>query len=58
MKILGANLHKDLSYKEHISEQLKKAHVEASALRRIKPFIPCDVMIKLYKSFIIPHLEY
>ena len=58
IKILGVTLDKDLSYKEHISDQLKKAYAKASALRRIRRFLPHDAMIKLYKAFILPHLEY
>ena len=30
----------------------------ATALRRIRKFIPMDVMGRLYKAFILPHLEY
>ena len=40
MKILGVTLDKDLSYKEQISDQLKKAYAKASALRRIGVFFP------------------
>lgn len=58
IKILGVTLDKDLSYKEHISDQLKKAYAKASALRRIRRFLPHDAMIELYKAFILPHLEY
>ena len=50
IKILGVTLDY-LSYKEHISDQRKKAYAKASAL-------PHDAMIKLYKAFILPHLEY
>ena len=57
-KILGVTLDKDLSYKEHISDQLKKAYAKASSLRRIKRFLPHDAMIKIYKAFRLPHLEY
>ena len=38
IKILGVTLDKDLAYKEHISDQLKKAYAKASALRRIRRF--------------------
>ena len=58
IKILGVTLDKNLSFKEHISDQLKKAYAKASALRRIRRFLPHDAMIKLYKAFILPHLEY
>ena len=58
IKILGVTLDKDLSYKEHISDQLKKAYAKASALRKIRRFLPHDAMIKLYKASILPHSEY
>ena len=58
IKILGVTLDKDLSCKEHISDQLKKAYAKASALRRVRRFLPRDAMIKLYKAFILPHLGY
>ena len=58
IKILGVTLDKDLSYKEHISDQLKKAYAKAPALRRKRRFLPYDAMIKLYiKAFnTLPHL--
>ena len=58
IQILGVTLDKDLSYKEHISDQLKRAYAKASALRRIRRFLPHYATIKLYKAFILPHLEY
>ena len=61
IKILGSiTLDKDVSYKGHmcdVSHQLKKAYARASTLRRIRRFLPHDTMIKLYKAFILPHLE-
>ena len=42
----------------HKSDQLKKAYAKASPLRRIRRFLPHDAMIKLYKAFILPHLQY
>ena len=47
-----------LNFIEHISSQLKKAYVKTGALRRISHFVPMDVMLALYKSFILPNLEY
>ena len=41
-----------------MSEQVKKACATASALRRIRRFISLDVMCRLYKAYILPHLEY
>ena len=58
ISILGVKLDSMLNFKEHISSQLKKAYAKAGALRRIRRFVPMDVMLALYKSFILPHLEY
>ena len=58
IRILGVELDSMLNFIEHISSQLKKAYAKTAALRRIRPFVPMGVMLALYKSFILPHLEY
>ena len=58
IRILGVELDSMLNFIEHISSQLKKAYAKTGALRRIRHFVPMDVMLALYKSFILPHLEY
>ena len=58
LKILGVVLDSKLTFKVHIKEQLKKACVKASALRRLRKFIPKYVMVSLYKAYVLPHLEY
>ena len=58
LKILGVTLDRKLNFVAHVSEQVKKACAKASALRRIRRFIPLDVMCRLYKAYILPHLEY
>ena len=47
-----------LNFIEHISSQLKKAYAKTGALRRIRHFVPMDVMLVLYKTFILPLLAY
>ena len=47
-----------LTFKEHIKEQLNKACAKASALRRIRKFVSKDVLVCLYKAYVLPHLEY
>ena len=37
---------------------LKKACAKAVALRKLCKFIPQDVMIRLYKAYVLPHVEY
>ena len=55
IRILGVELDSML---ENISSQLEKAYAKTGALRRIRHFVPMDVMLASYKSFILPHLEY
>jgi len=58
LKILGVTLHERTTFKPCIQEQLKKARAKAAALRKLCKFIPQDVMIRLYKAYVLPHLEY
>ena len=56
IRILGVELDSMLNFIEHIFSQLKKAYVRTGALRRIRRFVPMDVMLALYNSFILPDL--
>ena len=58
LKILGVVLDSKLTFKEHVKEQLNKACAKASALRRIRRFVSKDVLVRLYKAYVLPHLEY
>ena len=58
MKILGVTLDKNLSYKPHITEMLKKTYAKIGALRRLKRMVPTDTLINLYNVYVLPHLEY
>ena len=58
LKILGVTLDRKLNFVAHVSEQVKKAYAKASALWRICRFITLDVMCRLFKACILPHLEY
>ena len=54
LKILGVTLDRGLSFKPHVAIMLKKAYAKIAALRRINS----DVMISLYKAYVLPHLEH
>ena len=58
LKILSVTLDGKLNFVAHVSEQVKKACAKASTLQRIGRFIPLAVMCRLYKAYILPHLEY
>ena len=58
LKIFGMILDSKLNFKAHIRVQLGKACAKASALRRLRKFISKDVIVRLYKAYVLPHLEY
>ena len=58
LKILGVILDERITFKPYIQEQLKKACAKAAALRKLCKLIPQDVLIRLYKAYVLPHLEY
>ena len=58
LKILGVTLNCKLNFVAHVSEQVKKKCAKASALRRIRWFIPLDVMCGPYKAYLLHRLEY
>ena len=43
--------------RQYIKEQLRKVISKAAALR-IHRFIPQHVIVRLYKAYLLPHLEY
>ena len=49
---------RDLSFKPHVAIMPKKAYAKIAALQRIKRLVPSDVIISLYKAYVLPHLEY
>ena len=58
MKLLGVIIDNSLSFKAYIKEICWKVNIIVSILRRIRKFIPFDIMVKLYKAFILPHFIY
>ena len=58
LKILGVTLDRDLSFKPHVAIMLKKACAKIPTLRMIRSLVTSEVMISLYKAYVLPHLEY
>ena len=58
IKLLGVIIDNSLSFKAYIKEICRKENIKVSILRRIRKFIPLDIMVSLYKAFILPHFEY
>ena len=42
----------------NIKSICNKINVKIVALRRVHKFIPPEVMVNIYKAFILPHFEY
>ena len=51
LKILGVVL----TFKAHIKEQLNKTCAKASALQRIRMFLSMDVLVRLYRAYVLSH---
>ena len=58
LRILGVTLDKKLTFEPHVKETLKKVFAKVSALRRIRRLVPMEIMIKLYKAYVLPHFDY
>jgi len=57
-KCLGVRVDETLSWEAHISEVFGKVAKVLAALRRLRPICPQSTLVTIYKSLILPHLEY
>ena len=57
-KCLGVMLDETLSWNEHISEVTLKVAKVLAALRRLRPVCPQQILTTIYKSLVLPHLDY
>ena len=48
IKLLGLTIDSSLSFKAHIKSVCNKVNVKVSALRRVRKFIPSEVMVNIY----------
>ncbi len=58
LKILGVTLDKNLNFKPYINQILRKAYAKIAALHRLKRMVPVDILVSLYKTYVLPHLEH
>lgn len=47
-----------LSFKEHINILLKKAYAKIIAPRYLRRLVPTNILLVLYKSFVVSHFGY
>ena len=57
-KTLGVIVDDKLLWNEHIDSITTRASKGLGMLRRMKPFVPRSILVMVYKSLILPYLDY
>ena len=57
-KCLGVQVDETLSWEAHISEVVSKVAKVLAVLRRLRPICPQSTLVTIYKSLILPNLDY
>ena len=55
---LGVKLDEILNWEEHIDMVCKKVGTGVGILRRIKPYVPANILISIYNALIQPYFDY
>ena len=55
---LGVHINGNLSWECHINEISKKIASGISAIKRIKYFLPFEILLNVYNSLVQPHFDY
>ena len=57
-KFLGVHIDEYLSFKYHINALALKVSKVVGVLNKLKYFLPTTTLLKIYKSLLLPHLNY
>ena len=57
-KLLGITVDNKLAFDDHVSQVCKKINNQINVIIRYRKLIGSDVMLTLYKAFILPHFQY
>ena len=57
-KCLGVYVDEFLTWESHIENISKKVAKGLGVLRRLRSFVPKSILITIYNSLIVPHLDY
>ena len=57
-KSLGVQIDGNLSWECHISEISKKVASGISAIKRMRYFLPLEILLNVYNSLVQPHFDY
>ena len=58
MELFGVTIDKDLTFKQHVSSICKKLKSQLSVMTRFGKLMSTETMLRLYKSFTLPHFYY
>ena len=57
-KALGVIVDSDLTFEEHMSSKIRTANAIVGLVRRSFSYLDCKSFVKMYTSFVRPHIEY
>ncbi len=57
LRLLGVIIDSNLKFDLHVRDMCAKVSSKASALARVRKFIPEKTRLRLLKAFVLPHLE-
>ena len=57
-KFLGLEIDTKLSWKQHISHICKILARNVGVMNKLNPFLPSNILLKLYNTLILPYLNY
>ena len=57
-KNLGVTIDNELKWTEHINEQCKKLSSAIALLRKAKPHVPYNDLLRIYNSLVVPYFTY
>ena len=58
MKYLGITIDDKLKWDSHMSNNTKKVSFNNARLRRIRPMLPREILIKIFNTMTIPIIDY
>ena len=57
-KHLGLVIDQHLNFNDYIQSEMTKCYKMVDVIKRLSVNIPCDALLRIYKSFIRPRLDY
>ena len=58
IKFLGVYIDEEMKWKSHVNNVLNKISKNIGVINRLKEFIPKNILLSLYNTLVLPHLNY